>query len=297
MELLKLFNRAVDRCVGAILFHLLARRTACQVVGHRGTPSELPENTIPSLMKALSDGADGVEFDVVFSRDCCPFVCHDLDVSDRVPPVQQPAIISNMSATEVAALRMHDSFHIPALSEVLEQLKTVGPKRIYVHYKRENEAKNSGDHVQAIAVALREATMRDVAVVMVESGLVDQWQHRAPDLHILQCWTMIYPKSGRGFSVNDALSRNLSHIGLYYTSSEVNRWGRRLKKWGFPRLGTYIGFAPIRRLIRDYRGQVDTFTAFTINDPFLMRVCANAGFDAIGSDNPAMLSRVLRKLK
>jgi glycerophosphoryl diester phosphodiesterase len=297
MELLKSINRVIDKCAGTILFRLLARETACQVIGHRGAPSELPENTIASLMTALSDGADGVEFDIVLSRDCYPFVCHDLDVSDRVPAFQQPAIISNMSATEVAALWIHGSFRIPALKEVLEQLKAVGPKRVYVHYKRENEAQNSSNHVHAVAVAIREANMREVVVVMVESGVVDQWREQAPDLHILQCWTTAYPRPGRGFPIDDALSRGLDHIGLYFTSGDLSRWGRRLKRWGFARLGTYFGFAPIRRLICDYRGQVDTFATFTINDPFLMRVCASAGFDAIGSDDPALLSRVLRKRK
>jgi glycerophosphoryl diester phosphodiesterase len=297
MELLKNMYRVIDKCAGAILFRLLARKTACQVIGHRGAPCEFPENTIASLMKALSDGADGVELDVVFSRDCRAFVSHDLDVSDRVPPFQRPAIINNMSADEVAALSIHGSFRIPALKEVLEQLKAVPPERVYVHYKRENEAKNISIHVHAVAVAIREATMVEVVVVMVESGEVDQWRELAPDLHILQCWTRTHLRPGRGFPIDSALERGLDHIGVYFTSGELSRWGRKLKKWGFPRLGTYFGFAPIRRLISDNRGQVDSFATFTINDPFLMRLCASAGFDAIGSDNPALLSHVLRKRK
>ena len=295
MRLLKKINRLMDQCAGAILFRLLARETACQIIGHRGAPYDLPENTVPSLMKALSDGADGVELDVVFSRDCCPFVCHDLDVSDRVPTFQRPAIISNMSANEVAALSIHGSFRIPALQEVLEQLKALAPERVYVHYKLENEAQGISNHVHAVAAAICETTMREVVVVMVESGAVDQWREIAPDLHVLQCWTRTYPTPGRGFPISSALERDLDHIGLYFTSGELNRWGRKLKKWGFPRLGTYFGFAPIRRLISDNRGQVHSFATFTINDPFLMRLCASAGFDAIGSDNPALLSHVLRK--
>ena len=297
MELLKGINRVIDRCAGAILFRLLGRETACQVIGHRGAPYDLPENTLPSLMKALSDGADGVEFDVVFSRDRYPFVCHDLDVSDRVPVFQQPAIISNMSANEVATLLIHGSFRIPPLKEVLERLKAMAPKRVYVHYKRENEAQDVSNHVHAVAVAIREATMREVVVVMVESGIVNHWRELAPDLNILQCWTRTYPTPGRGFPIDSALERGLDHIGWYFASRELSPWGRKLRKWGFPRLGAYFGFAPIRRLISDNRGQVVSFATFTINDPFLMRLCASAGFDAIGSDNPALLSRVVRKRK
>ena len=297
MEVRKSISRAIDGCAGAILFRLLAQENVCQVIGHRGAPYDLPENTVPSLMKALSDGADGVEFDVVFSRDRYPFVCHDLDVSDRVPAFQRPAIISNMSANEVATLLIHGSFRIPALKEVLESLKTLAPKRVYIHYKRENEAQDISNHVQALAVAIREASVTEVVVIMVESGVVDHWRQLAPDLNILQCWTRTHPTPGRGFPIDSALERGLDHIGLYFTSGELSPLGRALKEWGFPRLGTFFGFAPIRRLISDNRGQVVSFTAFTINDPFLMRLCASAGFDAIGSDNPALLSRVVGKRK
>jgi glycerophosphoryl diester phosphodiesterase len=297
MQLPKGINRVIDRCAGAILYRLLARDTVCQVIGHRGSPYDFPENTVPSLMKAFSDGADGVEFDVVFSRDGYPFVCHDLDVSDRVPAFQQPAIISRMSAKEVAVLLIHGSFRIPALKEVLERLKAMAPKRVYVHYKRENEARDISNHVQAVAVAIREAAMREVVVVMVESGVVDQWRELAPDLNILQCWTRTHLRSGRGFPIESALERGLDHVGVYFKSGELNPWGRKLKKWGFPTLGTYFGFAAIRQLISNNREQVRCFVAFTINDPFLMRLCASAGFDAIGSDNPALLSRVIGKRK
>ena len=297
MNLLKNINNRIDKRAASIMLRLLKRHNICQVIGHRGVPSELPENTMPSLMKALSDGADGVEFDVVFSQDGCAFVCHDLDVSDRVAASQQPAVIGSMSAAEVSALRIHGNFRIPALKDALEQLKSVGPNRIYVHYKQENEGKDDGGHVRATAQAIREAAMREVVVVMVESGRVGQWRDLAPDLHILQCWTRTHPHLAHGFSIDESLSRGLRHIGLYFTSRELSPWGRRLKEWGFPRLGKYFGFAPIRRLISDHRGRVDTFTVFTINDPLLMRLCASAGFDAIGSDKPALLSRVLHRQK
>ena len=234
MELLKNINSGIDKCAAAILFRLLAPHTVCQVIGHRGAPSELPENTMPSLMKALSDGADGVEFDVVFSQDTCPFVCHDLDVSDRVPAFQQPAVISNMSAAEVSALQIHGHFRIPALKDALEQLKAAGPKRVYVHYKRENEAQDSRDHVHAIAVAIRDADMREAAVVMVESGLVGQWQDLAPDLHILQCWTRTAPRTGRGFSIDEALGRDTAAHRFVFHVSRDQLVGVPTRKVGLP---------------------------------------------------------------
>lgn len=50
------------------------------VIGHRGAPLALPENTIPSLLQAISLGADGVEFDVRVTRDGELVLRHDGDV-------------------------------------------------------------------------------------------------------------------------------------------------------------------------------------------------------------------------
>ncbi len=57
----------------------------CMVIGHRGTDT-LPENTLESLVTAVSEGADGVELDIIFSRDGVPVVCHHDDISEWVAP-------------------------------------------------------------------------------------------------------------------------------------------------------------------------------------------------------------------
>ena len=47
------------------------------IVGHRGVPSLMPENSIPGINKAAELGLDGVEFDVSVSRDKKVVVSHD----------------------------------------------------------------------------------------------------------------------------------------------------------------------------------------------------------------------------
>ncbi len=47
------------------------------VLGHRGARSVAPENTLTSFRMAMKFGADGVEFDVMPSRDGVPVVIHD----------------------------------------------------------------------------------------------------------------------------------------------------------------------------------------------------------------------------
>jgi glycerophosphoryl diester phosphodiesterase len=47
------------------------------ILGHRGAPTEAPENTLLGFQIALAHGADGVELDVQRSRDGVPVVIHD----------------------------------------------------------------------------------------------------------------------------------------------------------------------------------------------------------------------------
>ena len=47
------------------------------VIGHRGASALAPENTLAAFALALSEGADGLEFDVRLARDGVPVVIHD----------------------------------------------------------------------------------------------------------------------------------------------------------------------------------------------------------------------------
>ncbi len=47
------------------------------VIGHRGASALAPENTIAAFKQAMSDGADGIEFDVRLARDRVAVVIHD----------------------------------------------------------------------------------------------------------------------------------------------------------------------------------------------------------------------------
>ena len=45
--------------------------------GHRGTRGFMPENTIPSMTRAIEDGANVVELDIQISKDKKVLVAHD----------------------------------------------------------------------------------------------------------------------------------------------------------------------------------------------------------------------------
>ena len=49
------------------------------LIGHRGSPVLITENTIPSFEKAIDLGADGLEFDIRLSKDNQIVVFHEAD--------------------------------------------------------------------------------------------------------------------------------------------------------------------------------------------------------------------------
>ncbi len=61
----------------AILAPLMSARPL--IVGHRGSPEEAPENTLPSFQKAWDAGADAIEGDFHLTRDRKVVCIHDED--------------------------------------------------------------------------------------------------------------------------------------------------------------------------------------------------------------------------
>jgi len=62
---------------------LLLDLHARPVIGHRGNRALSPENTLPSLLEAVSVGADALEFDVQVTRDGALVLMHDLTLAGR----------------------------------------------------------------------------------------------------------------------------------------------------------------------------------------------------------------------
>ena len=57
-----------------------ASRNCPIIIAHRGGPSDAPENTLAAFKKAKENGANGVEFDLDFTKDGVPVIIHDSTV-------------------------------------------------------------------------------------------------------------------------------------------------------------------------------------------------------------------------
>ena len=92
---------------------------APEVIGHRGSPREFRENTLPSFARAFAAGAEGVELDVHATLDRVVVVHHDA-VTNARPGDSGPRVAIAENALGSVQAVLVASERIPTLAEVLD---------------------------------------------------------------------------------------------------------------------------------------------------------------------------------
>lgn len=92
-----------------------------KVIGHRGAAGLLPENSLPSIQKALDIGVDRVEIDVHQSKDGRVVVIHDKTLSRTT---KGKGLVKKLDFTEIQKIPLKGASstrdRVPTLEEVLE---------------------------------------------------------------------------------------------------------------------------------------------------------------------------------
>jgi len=89
-----------------------------KIIAHRGASAHAPENTIAAFQLALDHVADGIELDVMLSKDHQLVVIHD-DTVDRT--TNGSGLVKEMTLKELQSLDAGDGQRIPTLEEVFDQ--------------------------------------------------------------------------------------------------------------------------------------------------------------------------------
>lgn len=145
------------------------------IIGHRGASAIAPENTMVAFEQAMSDGADGIEFDVRLARDRVPVVIHDAGLRRTGLKSIDVAGLSSRELSEIDAGTWFNRRHpsgardeyklatIPTLAEVFERFRDC-PARLYVEMKCDalNEARPLA---QAVARLVRDYSLFDSVVI------------------------------------------------------------------------------------------------------------------------------------
>lgn len=253
-------------------------RERALVIGHRGAAGAAPENTLPSLRRAVEDGANALEFDLQCSADGRLVVLHD-DTVDRTTDGS-----GAVEGLTLEALRRLDAGH------------AFTPDRGASHPFR-----GHGVRIPTLEEALEAAGDLPV-VVEVKSAAAGR---------ALGGWLEAHPEEGRRMIVGgfdaDAVASAAARARWRCATSEDLTPYVLLGKVGLGGLSAPAADAAMvperRRFVRIVTGRfvhrchADGIGVhvWTVNRPDRMRRLLDLGVDGLISDLPARARRVLEE--
>lgn len=95
-------------------------KQAIKILAHRGGPERAQENTLSAFKRAIDDGADGFECDVVLTKDGEPVCIHKSFYSDSIAKlVDQKGRLKDIDWATLKTLRTNGK-RIPHLSDTMD---------------------------------------------------------------------------------------------------------------------------------------------------------------------------------
>ncbi|NYE48945.1 glycerophosphoryl diester phosphodiesterase [Spinactinospora alkalitolerans] len=223
-------------------------------IAHRGDPIQFRENTLPAIRAGAAAGADLVEIDLKLTADGHVVLLHD-DTLERFWGLARP--IGELTLAQIAALGDGRDRRIPTLMEVLAEFG--GPGRVPLMLD-----------VASVDVALAADD------VVAEHGLLDR---------------VVY--SGAVEAMR-AIRARRPHARLTLTWDQQGLPPAELWQVVQPRF--YNSYWPLltRELVAEMHRHGYAVSAWTVNDVSEMARLIGMGVDAIITDQPADLVKLVR---
>lgn len=239
-------------------------------VGHRGASVRYPENTLASFRAAVESGAGGLEFDVRLTRDGHPVVMHDATV-DRT--TDGFGVVAGMTLAQVRRLDVgtagRPDERVPTLGEVLAEFRDV---TVNIDIK---DADLPGVEVVVLDVLREAGATGRTLVASAHHGVLRRFRRAA------------------GWGCDTGASR--LEIGVFYGLSLLRL--ERLVRPAYAALQVPVNHGPLRlvtpRFIQAAHSRGVRVDVWTINEPVQMRRLLDLGVDAIITDRPEALAKVL----
>jgi glycerophosphoryl diester phosphodiesterase len=229
-------------------------RSRPEIIAHRGTPRELPENTLPAFRRALAVGADAIELDVHATRDGIVVVHHDAIPRAIAPDAALAGRpIATLAYDELRGFSVAGSAPIPTLDEVLEEVD--GRATVYVEVK--------GRGAERPSVGLLAGREAWTAVHSFDHRVARWVTESSPALRtgvLLDCYLIDSAAAMRAATARDL-------------------W----QQWEFIDA----------ELVRDVHAGGGRLIAWTVNEPEAARRLAALGVDGLCTDLPLELRQAL----
>lgn len=152
------------------------------MIGHRGNPTQAPENTLSGYITAYENGADIFEIDVEITADGEIIILHDGNLK-RTTDYEGTKTVGQMKLSEIKEYHILDKNGnvteetVPTLREVLDEFKDKDC-RIFVEFKGSNI-----QNVIKTAQIIKEYDMEEkIDVISFSSKLLDQSHKSMPGI-------------------------------------------------------------------------------------------------------------------
>lgn len=233
------------------------------MLGHRGASAVCPENSLPAFQRAVIDGADGVELDVL----CCAtgevMVFHD---DDLVRLGARPERIAELPYAVLRDLVLTSGARIPTLEEVLEVCRV--PFLVNIELKADGfwggPLAELVDRVAAIVE--RTATAGQVLVSSFHPRAIFLWQRRAPQVPA----GLLFEREGPRLLRRPWAVPLLRPIGVHPEAVLCD--GERVARW---------------------HRQGHLVNVWTVDEPAALRALAAMGVDGVITNDPGRALAVL----
>lgn len=244
-----------------------------QIVGHRGSSYEAPENTLASVNLSWKEKADGTEIDVYLSKDGKIVVIHDKSTK-RTTGVEK--IVAESTLEELRALdagswknARYRGEKIPTLEEVLKTIPA--NKQLFI------EVKCGPEIIPELQRVLKAGKRKDSETVIISfnADVIAGCEKVMPQL--VSYWVVgLYARGGRTTPSAEALidkAREIKADGLDLSANEAVLTADFAKKILEAKL--LLG-------------------VWTVNDVELARKMIKVGVQAITTDRPGWLREQLK---
>ena len=188
--------------------------------GHRGAPHFEPENTIPSFLRAISDGCNAIELDVHRTKDGHLVVFHDdtLERTSNGTGLVADHTLAELKALNAAAIWEGRQEQIPTLQEVVDAL----PENIIFNFEIKDYTFFSKQRIELSLIRfIRDNNMRD-KVVLSSFNPLNIWRVKIADPKIFTALLWYEPSF---LSLRHAVGVHLAHPDLLHPFEENMNWG------------------------------------------------------------------------
>lgn len=234
------------------------------VIAHRGASRHEPENSLPAFARAVRDGADAVELDVMRCATGEVVVFHDATMRRFTGDAR--ADVRRMSYAALRSVDIGGGAHVPTLDEALETLG--GAVCVNVELKSSPSRRIAVDDglAGAVAVALARHGVRERALVSsFDPLLLTRFARAAPGVSTGLLFRARPIVLGQTW-----LARLLRPSAIQLEAALVDR--ASVARWHGRGLAVY---------------------AWSVDDAATVARVRSLGVDAIGTNDPAMVRRLL----